>query len=43
VFLNTVEEILQRIRYVEENPLKEARPRQVWEFVTPFDLAQVQF
>jgi REP element-mobilizing transposase RayT len=37
VFLNTVEEILQRIRYVEDNPVKEGRLRQMWEFVTPFD------
>jgi REP element-mobilizing transposase RayT len=37
VFLCTEEEILERIAYVEENPLKEGKPRQRWSFVTPFD------
>ena len=37
VFLFTTEEIRQRISYVEENPLKEGKPRQHWSFVTPFD------
>ncbi len=36
VFLNTAEEILGRIRYVEDNPLKEGKPRQRWSFVVPF-------
>ena len=37
VFLYTEEDIRARIRYVEENPLKEGKRRQRWSFVTPFD------
>ena len=36
VFLNSEEEIRQRIRYVQDNPLKEGKPRQRWSFVVPF-------
>jgi REP element-mobilizing transposase RayT len=36
VYLNTVEDILRSIKYVEENPLKEGKPRQTWKCVTPF-------
>jgi REP element-mobilizing transposase RayT len=36
VFLDSVEDILRAIRYVEENPVKEGKPRQRWNFVTPF-------
>jgi REP element-mobilizing transposase RayT len=37
VFLYTVEEVLDRILYVEENPEREGKPRQTWSFVTPYD------
>ncbi len=36
VFLDTEEAIENAIRYVEENPMKEGKPRQRWSFVTPF-------
>ena len=36
VFLDTEEGIENAIRYVEENPTKERKPRQSWSFVTPF-------
>jgi REP element-mobilizing transposase RayT len=36
VFLDTEEAIENAIRYVEENPLKEGKPRQSWSFVEPF-------
>ena len=37
VYLNTPEDIRQRIRYVEENPAKEGLPRQKWPFVVPYE------
>lgn len=37
VYLNTAEDILRAIAYVEDNPVKEGKPRQRWSFVTPFD------
>ncbi len=36
VFLNTPEDVLRAIRYVEDNPLKEHRPRQRWTFVREY-------
>jgi REP element-mobilizing transposase RayT len=36
VFLDSVEDIERAIRYVEDNPLKEGKRKQVWSFVTPF-------
>ena len=36
VFLDSEEDIRRAIRYVENNPLKEGKPRQYWSFVTPF-------
>ena len=36
VFLDSEEAIEAAVRYVEENPLKEGKPRQTWPFVTPF-------
>jgi REP element-mobilizing transposase RayT len=35
-FLDSEEAILQAIRYVEENPLKEGKRRQRWPFVTKY-------
>ena len=37
VFLNTSKEIVDRIRYVENNPAKEGKPKQVWSFVKAFE------
>jgi REP element-mobilizing transposase RayT len=36
VFLDTEEAIEDAIEYVEQNPVKEGKPRQRWSFVTPF-------
>jgi REP element-mobilizing transposase RayT len=36
-FLETPEDIVRAIDYVEKNPLKEGKPPQRWPFVTPFD------
>jgi hypothetical protein len=36
VFLNSDAEILDAIDYVEDNPLKDDKPRQNWHFITPF-------
>jgi REP element-mobilizing transposase RayT len=35
-YLNSVEDILRSIEYVERNPLKDGLPRQKWPFVTRF-------
>ena len=37
VFVYTLEEMWGEIDYIEMNPLKEELPRQVWDFVTPYD------
>ena len=34
--LDSEDTIDNAIRYVEENPAREAQPRQHWSFVTPF-------
>ncbi len=36
VFLNSEEDVRRAIAYVENNPLKEGKPRQHWSFVEPF-------
>ncbi|CAN5389109.1 hypothetical protein BH10PLA2_BH10PLA2_12930 [soil metagenome] len=36
VFLDTEDSIVNAIRYVEENPIKEGKPIQKWSFVRPF-------
>jgi REP element-mobilizing transposase RayT len=36
VYLDTEEAIDEAIRYVDENPMKEGKPKQTWPFVTPF-------
>jgi REP element-mobilizing transposase RayT len=36
VFLDSEADILRSVGYVEENPVKEGKPRQRWSFVTPF-------
>jgi REP element-mobilizing transposase RayT len=38
VYLYTAEEMLRAIAYVEQNPLREGKPRQRWSFVTPWPL-----
>ena len=35
-FLNSGDEMMQAIRYVNNNPLKEGKKRQNWHFVVPF-------
>lgn len=40
VFLYDDEDIVRSIRYVEDNPLKEGKPRQKWGFVTPYERSQ---
>ncbi len=37
VYLNTPDEMRQRIGYVEGNPIKEGLPRQKWPFVIPYE------
>lgn len=37
VFLDSVDDVHRSIRYVEENPVKEGKPPQVWSFVVSFD------
>ena len=37
VFLESADDISRSIRYVENNPVKDGKPRQQWTFVTPFD------
>jgi REP element-mobilizing transposase RayT len=37
VFLDSPEDILRAIQYVEENPVKEGKRRQSWQFVRPYD------
>jgi len=36
VYLDCEEAIEDAIRYVEDNPLKEGKPKQSWSFITPF-------
>jgi REP element-mobilizing transposase RayT len=36
-FLWTPEDVRERIRYVENNPLKEGKPPQRWPFVVPYE------
>ena len=36
VYLDSEEGIKTAVRYVEDNPVKEDRPAQKWDFVTPF-------
>jgi hypothetical protein len=40
VFIDTAEHLEAAIAYVENNPVKEGKPKQFWSFVTP--LAQVE-
>jgi REP element-mobilizing transposase RayT len=37
VYLDSEEAIENAIRYVEENPVREGKPRQTWSFVRPFE------
>jgi len=36
-FLDTYQDVENAIFYVEDNPVKDGRNRQKWEFVVPFD------
>ncbi len=37
VFLDTRKAVDRSVAYVENNPIREGKPRQTWSFVTPFD------
>jgi REP element-mobilizing transposase RayT len=37
VYLDKPDDVLRAIRYVDDNPQKEGKPRQRWSFITPFD------
>ena len=37
VFQNSAEQIRRTIPYIETNPEKAGRPRQIWPFVVPYD------
>jgi hypothetical protein len=37
VFLNTKQDIENRVSYIRENPIKEGRPAQNWDFVKEYD------
>ncbi len=41
VFLDSMDDIVRAIRYVEDNPLKEGKPRQKWSFVSKFKPTEV--
>ena len=36
VFLDSEEDVRRAVRYVEDNPEKEGKPRQKWSFVEPY-------
>ena len=38
VFLNTPQSVRRAIDYVEANPLKERKPKQIWSFVMPYGM-----
>jgi hypothetical protein len=35
--------LLQAIRYVENNPIKEGKPAQKWDFVVPYPLTLAEW
>jgi REP element-mobilizing transposase RayT len=37
VFLDTPAMVREKVTYVEDNPLKEGKPRQSWSFVVPYE------
>ncbi|MBI3409986.1 MAG: hypothetical protein HY040_16725 [Planctomycetes bacterium] len=37
VYLDTAEDVHRSIKYVEDNALKEGKPKQRWSFVVPFE------
>jgi REP element-mobilizing transposase RayT len=37
VFLHSPEDIRRTVKYVEDNPIKLRMPKQVWDFVAPYD------
>ena len=39
VYLNSDRDIGRAVRYVEQNPIREGKPAQRWQFITPFDAA----
>lgn len=41
VYLNTPDDVEHAVRYIEDNPIKQRRPRQGWEFVSPVRVENV--
>ena len=37
VYLETRDDIRRVVKYIEDNPAKARRPKQAWDFVTPYD------
>ncbi|MCI0363743.1 MAG: transposase, partial [Phycisphaerales bacterium] len=38
-YLNSIDDMVRSIKYVEDNPAKDGLPRQHWNFVTPYAAA----
>jgi len=38
VFLDAPEDIAEAVKYVEDNPVKEGKPKQTWPFVVPLSV-----
>jgi hypothetical protein len=43
VYIDNDDHLRQAIRYVENNPVKEGKPRQTWDFVVPYPLTLAQW
>jgi REP-associated tyrosine transposase len=38
VFVDTEDDFRRAVKYVQDNPIKEGKPRQRWSFVTPLSV-----
>ena len=43
VYIDNLKHLVQAIRYVEDNPAKEGKPRQKWDFVVPHPLTLAEW
>ena len=43
VYKNSPSGIITCIKYIDNNPLEIGRPKQVWDFVTPYDPSFIPF
>jgi REP-associated tyrosine transposase len=43
VYIDNLDHLQQAIPYVEDNPLKDGRPRQKWDFVVPYPLTLAEW